>query len=138
MTTKPNKGLYWHADRNLLGRCYNRAAQVRYLKENKPDQLRLFKPVEGELPAAVIEAFTAYYKAFMDDDEAATALDEAAAACDKARAALNKAIADNMPALLELHAKESGIIHLVDRSHADANFIGYLRIQLEAMQKKED
>jgi exonuclease VII small subunit len=112
MTTKPNTGLYWHVDRDtLLGYCCN------------PYLSRQLKPVQGELPDAVTEAFESLDKAIVAVKEADAALDKAfaaydkaIAACDKAEEALNKAITDNMPALLELHAKECGCGWTVENS----------------------
>lgn len=76
-------GLAWHIfhDR-LLGLCFNYAERVDYIKvnksaEEKPIRLRLFKMVKGELPAELVEAGDAYYRAHQKKEEAYTTLDNA-------------------------------------------------------------
>ena len=70
--------------------------RIAYIKEYKPAsqvelRLRLLKPVQGELPAALNKAKAALDKAFTARDKAFTAYAKAWAAYVKARAALNKA-----------------------------------------------
>ena len=78
--------------------------RIAYIKQAKPAsevelRLRLLKPVQGELPAALDKARAALDKAW-------AALDKARAAHVKARAALDKARAACMPEIEALHAIE--------------------------------
>jgi len=70
--------------------------RIAYIKEYKPAsqvelRLRLLKPVQGELPAALNKAKAALDKAFTARDKAFTAYAKAWAAYDKARPARDKA-----------------------------------------------
>ena len=103
----------WHCHHEVLVEPLTEpfSVRVKYIKENKPEheqeiRLRLFKKVKGKLPSAVVKAWVAYDKAWVAYDKASAAYDKAGAAYVKARAAFVKALADNMPAILELHAKE--------------------------------
>ena len=85
--------------------------RIAYIKEYKPAsqvelRLRLLKPVQGELPAALNKAKAARDKAFTAYAKAWAAYDKARAALDKARAALDKARAACMPEIEALHAIE--------------------------------
>ena len=92
--------------------------RIAYIKQAKPAsevelRLRLLKPVQGELPAALDKARAALDKAWAALDKARAALDKAwaayvkaRAAHVKARAALDKARAACMPEIEALHAIE--------------------------------
>ena len=99
MSKIKQKGMFWHCHHNtLLEYCYDYAGRVQFIKENKPKdeiktRLRLFKPVKGKLPIAVVRAGAAYGKTWIAYD-------------NKTKAACYKAVQDNMPAILKLHQKE--------------------------------
>src|SRR3989344_4557381 len=92
------QGFFWHVHHTvLLEWCYNYEERARYIRTNKPrneqeTRLRLFKPVQGRLPEAVVKARQAY--------------DEAYQTRDKAYQAFDKALKDNMAEIEALHAKE--------------------------------
>ena len=103
----------WHVHHETLVEPLTEPIENRiaYIKEYKPAsqvelRLRLLKPVQGELPAALNKAKAARDKAFTAYAKARAALDKAWAAYDKARAALDKAWAAYMPEIEALHAIE--------------------------------
>ena len=78
-----------------------------------PTRKRLFQMVRGSLPAAIVQAWSDYDQTrgvrdragdayFRDQD----AYFQAEHACLRARDAYYQALADNMPAILALHAQE--------------------------------
>ena len=76
-------------------------------------RLRLLKPVEGELPEAVVKAMDAYDKAWDARDKAGAAYvkamdaySKAMDAYDKAGAACDKALSDHADEINALHAAE--------------------------------
>ena len=93
------KGMFWHVHHDrLLEYCYSYDERVVYIEEHKPadeveTRLRLFKPVKGKLPEAVIKAFVACDKAYVARDKADAACDKAYVARDKAYVAYDKAYA---------------------------------------------
>ena len=130
-------GFYWHVHHDiLLEYCYDAQERTDFILENKPEseralRLRLFQPVKGKLPKAVVKAHIALDKARIAQDKARItwekayiamqtnkgrgaaavnrtyiAWEKACIALNKAEIALDKAVADNMPAIEALHAKE--------------------------------
>src|SRR3989344_1876664 len=99
------QGFFWHVHHTvLLEWCYNYEERARYIRTNKPrneqeTRLRLFKPVQGRLPEAVVKAHQAYV-------EARQAYDKASQAYDKAEQALDEVLEDNTAKIEALHAKE--------------------------------
>lgn len=97
----------WHSGHSHLFSFLTRKEylyRIKFIKTNKPEnerelRLRLLKPVKGKLPAAFVKANAAWVKAD-------AAWDTAYAAWDTAYAAFVKALADNLPAIEVLHAKE--------------------------------
>ena len=92
----------WHVHHEVLVEPLTEPIENRiaYIKAYKPrheqaTRLRLLRIVKGELPAA-----------YAARDKAYAARDKADAARDKAYAARDKADADNLPAILALHAVE--------------------------------
>src|SRR3990167_7800784 len=85
------QGFFWHVHNTvLLEWCYNYEERARYIRTNKPrneqeTRLRLFKPVQGRLPEAVVKAHQAYVEA---------------------RQAFDEVLEDNTAKIEALHAKE--------------------------------
>ena len=121
------QGFFWHVHHTvLLEWCYNYEERARYIRTNKPrneqeTRLRLFKPVQGRLPEAVVKARQAYDKArqaylrayqeaydkaLQAYVEAYQAYDKASQAYDKAEQALDEVLEDNTAKIEALHAKE--------------------------------
>jgi len=113
------KGFYWHCHHDVLAEyCYDYDKRVKFIKENKPaneieERLRLFQPIKGKLPSALIKAgeachkaVEAYDKAKEAYDKAKEAYDKAADAYDKAWDAYGKALKDNKAVIEKLHAEE--------------------------------
>ena|SRR3989344_3615601 len=128
------QGFFWHVHHTvLLEWCYNYEERARYIRTNKPrneqeTRLRLFKPVQGRLPEAVVKAHQAYVEARQAYDkarqahlrayqeaydkalqayvEAYQAYDKASQAYDKAEQALDEVLEDNTAKIEALHAKE--------------------------------
>ena len=69
-------------------------------------RLRLLKPVEGELPEAVVKARDAYDKAWDARDKAGAAYVKAMDAYTKAMDAYDKALSDHADEINALHAAE--------------------------------
>ena len=77
----------------------------------RPLRNQLFQKVQGTLPealAARVNALAARVNALAARDKALAARDKAWAARVNALAACDKALADNMPAIMALHAVECG------------------------------
>ena len=74
---------YWHLHHKiLLEPCYDYEGRMVYVDKYKPAEeqelrLRLLKPVEGELPAELIEAGQKYAEAWQKCDEAGQKREEA-------------------------------------------------------------
>ncbi len=127
------RGFFWHVHHGILVEfCHSykeRASHIRTDKLTDEQELRfrLFKPVKGSLPQAVVEAGLVYDKAWQAHEKAWQVCDKARQACDKAgqvydrawqtrdkawqvfdraRQVYDKALKDNMPAIIELHEKE--------------------------------
>src|SRR3989344_3478505 len=113
------QGFFWHVHHTvLLEWCYNYEERARYIRTNKPrneqeTRLRLFKPVQGRLPEAVVKAHQAYVEARQAYDKARQAhlrayqdYDKASQAYDKAEQALDEVLEDNTAKIEALHAKE--------------------------------
>ena len=103
-------GFFWHIQHDMLLEWSNDIRErIAYIKYNKPkDQrdlrLRLMKPVQGELPAAVAEAGKAYKEACKAYYEARKTYNEAYRAF--AWKAYKEALKANAAVLEELHRKE--------------------------------
>ncbi len=95
--TLPHNTYYWHCHHEVLCEFVgNPQERIDYIKEAKADseveiRLRLFQPIKGELPLAVVEAGAAYDKAGAAYEKAGAAYVKARAARNKARAAYEKA-----------------------------------------------
>ena len=121
------EGMFWHVHHDeLVEYCYNYDKRVEFIKERKPGdeieaRLRLFKPVEGELPEELVRAGEAVGKAEKDVvaadhacgiaeagtyEAAIGALHEANAAHSKAWVVWRQVAQNNISAIKELHAKE--------------------------------
>ena len=67
------QGFFWHVHHKiLLEWCYNYEERAQFIRTTKsPNEqetrLRLFKPVQGRLPEAVVKAGQAYDKALKDN-----------------------------------------------------------------------
>src|SRR3989344_6847667 len=96
-----NSGFYWHCHHEeLLEWCYSYEEREKYIRTQKPVKeielrLHLFKPVQGNLPNEVIEAWRACDEALRAYDEARRAYNEARRAYDEARRAYDEAILKN-------------------------------------------
>jgi len=107
-----NSGFYWHCHHEeLLEWCYSYEEREKYIRTQKPVKeielrLHLFKPVQGNLPKEVIEAWRACDEALRAYDEARRAYNEARRAYDEARRAYDEAILKNETEIEELHKKE--------------------------------
>ena len=107
-----NSGFYWHCHHEeLLEWCYSYEEREKYIRTQKPVKeielrLHLFKPVQGNLPKEVIEAWRACDEALRAYDEARRAYNEALRAYDEARRAYDEAILKNETEIEELHKKE--------------------------------
>src|SRR3990167_1795389 len=104
--TAVQQGFFWHVHHTIfLEWCYDYEERAQYIRTNKPQneqeiRLRLFKPVQGRLPEAVVKARQAY-------DKARQAYDKARQAYLRAyQEAYDKALKDNMAEIEALHAKE--------------------------------
>ncbi len=127
------QGFFWHCHHDVLVEyCYDYDERVQFIKKNKPKneqklRLRLFKPVKGKLPKAVIttgkayaKAWEAYAKAWEAYDKAwevyakaweacvkaQKVYDKAQEACVKAWEAYDKTLKTNLVAVEKLHTKE--------------------------------
>ena len=73
---EPNSGFCWHVHHDyLMEWCYDRDKREAYIRGDKPEseqevRLRLFQPIEAELPPALVEAGRAYHEAHRVCDEA--------------------------------------------------------------------
>ncbi len=133
-------GFYWHVHhRVLMEWCYAYVKRETYIRIQKDPaevstRLRLFQPIKGALPRAVIKAWRTFDKAeqalhqargtldraretYYEVDrtlgkagralnKAGRALGQAREAYYKARDTYEKAIQDNMPAIEALHKRE--------------------------------
>ena len=105
-------GWYWHVHHDvLLEWCTDYDKRVSYIRRYKPGKeralrLRLFRPVQGDLPPDLVAAEAAYDKAGVARDKAWAAYYRAEAACDKAWAACDKAGVARKGELEALHAAE--------------------------------
>ena len=118
---------YWHIHHGCLVEFATEPIEnrIKYIREDKPKseialRLKLLKPVQGKLPAALNKAgvaydkaraaydklWAAYYKARAAYNKAGATYDKARADVNKAWKAYNKTIADNLPAIMALHDKE--------------------------------
>ncbi len=120
------RGFFWHVHHGILVEfCHSykeRASHIYTDKLTDEQELRfrLFKPVKGSLPQAVVEAGSAYDKVWQAHEKAWQVCDKARQACDiawqvcykawqvfdRARQVYDKALKNNMPAIIELHEKE--------------------------------
>src|SRR3989338_2906478 len=103
--TAVQQGFFWHVNHTIfLEWCYDYEERAQYIRTNKPQneqeiRLRLFKPVQGRLPEAVVKARQVY-------DEARPAFDKAYQAYNEAYQAYDKALIDNTAKIEALHANE--------------------------------
>lgn len=109
---KKQKGLFWHVHHNrLLEYCYNYQERVDYIKNHKPEherklRLRLFQPVQGKLPAEVVEACIAYREAYIAYSKASTTYGKACTVCDEAYVARQTAFIRHKAEINSLHERE--------------------------------
>ena len=117
-------GMFWHVHHDrLLEYCWSYDTRVEFIKEHKPKheqetRLKLFKPVQAELPTEITKACAALTEINETLAEAQAnapweVVHAVMTARNKADTALREAIEDNMEAIednrdaiLELHAKE--------------------------------
>ena len=91
--------MFWHVYHNgLMAYCHSYDERADYIRNHKPadeieTRLRLFQPVKGKLPKAVIKASAAYGKVYAAYGKAYAAYDKVSAAYDKMYAAYGKAYA---------------------------------------------
>lgn len=124
MTKQTKAELYWHCHHNkpIMEICEPNE-RIRYIEKHKPAneipiRLKLLKRVEGKLPNEVVIAAEAYWEALKVYRETEEAWDrsrtwrqrhkKAYRAHWKAFEAYDEALRNNMPAILELHARECG------------------------------
>ena len=127
------QGFFWHVHHEtLIEWCHGYNERAEYIRIGKPKnerktRLRLFKPVKGNLPEEVIEAwracveakqvydkvYRAYNKAYRArvrtgraHVKTRQAYHEAWQARDEAYRAYKEAVNKNMPAIKALHAEE--------------------------------
>ena len=110
------RGFYWHVRHDQLWaycRDYDERADCirRFKSAHEVDlRLKLFQPIRGELPPAVVRAWAAFEKAQAAFEKALAAFDKLQAAFweayGKAWAASEKALTENQVAIEALHAAE--------------------------------
>ncbi|OGN03317.1 MAG: hypothetical protein A2655_00615 [Candidatus Yanofskybacteria bacterium RIFCSPHIGHO2_01_FULL_43_42] len=117
--TAVQQGFFWHVHHTIfLEWCYDYEERAQYIRTNKPQneqeiRLRLFKPVQGRLPEAVVkarqvydEARPAFDKAYQAYNEAYQVYGKANQAYIEAYQAYDKALIDNTAKIEALHANE--------------------------------
>lgn len=98
-------GFFWHVHHGVLVEwCFGYKERVEFIKTGKPQKevemrLKLFKPVQGELPRPVIEAKQACEKAKQ-------ACYKVWQAYDKAKQAYNETLVSNKREIERLHTAE--------------------------------
>ncbi len=131
--TLPHNTYYWHCHHEVLFEFVdNPQERIDYIKGAKPNheieiRLRLFQPVKGELPLAVVKAGAARDKAGAARGKARAARDKAWAAYVKAGAAYVKAGAAYGKARAAYVKAEAACVKVI-KTHSE---------ELEALHAKE-
>ena len=103
---------YWHINHDmLLGCSANIQERIDFIRSFKPAEevgirLWLMKPVQGELPAAVVRAGAERHRAWAECNKPWAERNNVWAEHDKALAEYNKTLSDNAIAIEALHRQE--------------------------------